>query len=549
MKKTGFLAGAAISTFGIVVCKIIGLLYVIPFYAIIGVQGGALYSYAYSIYNMFLNLATSGIPVAMSKVISEYNAKGYYNTKERTFKVGLKIITVLGILSFLALFIFAPQIAYLIIGDVKGGNSIEDVTMVIRVISTAILVVPFLSVSKGYLQGHKIMTTSSVANILEQVVRVIVILAGSFFALKVFHLSLNTAVGVAVFGATVGAIAAYFYVSKQIKKNKKSLKRDVKATTVETKITPKDIAKKIIFYALPFVVISVLQSAFTMVDVFTVVKSLVDLGYTTAISENVISVISTWGSKLNMIVMAISTGIITSLIPAIASAYAIKNFKELHGKINEALQVLMLITIPLSVGISFMAGSVWTVFYGYDELNISIFALLILSQIPLSIFTVMINTNQTLNNTKDSIIALVGSLIVKICLNVPFMTLFNHIGIEAYFATIVLNIIIDTCASLFLLYRVKVKTGINYFKSIKTFIKVILCTAIMVLGLSIINLFIPNVSPSRFISILYIILYGIIGVIIYFFVAYKSNTLAEIFGKDFLSKIKAKIPKLKVDKK
>ena len=129
------------------------------------------------------------------------------------------------------------------------------------------------------------------------------------------------------------------------------------------------------------------------------------------------------------------------------------------------------------------------------------------------------------------------------------MTLFNHIGIEAYFATIVLNIIIDTCASLFLLYRVKVKTGINYFKSIKTFIKVILCTAIMVLGLSIINLFIPNVSPSRFISILYIILYGIIGVIIYFFVAYKSNTLAEIFGKDFLSKIKAKIPKLKVDKK
>ena len=53
MKKTGFLAGAAISTIGIVICKVIGLIYVIPFYAIIGTQGGALYSYAYSIYNMF----------------------------------------------------------------------------------------------------------------------------------------------------------------------------------------------------------------------------------------------------------------------------------------------------------------------------------------------------------------------------------------------------------------------------------------------------------------------------------------------------------------
>ena len=94
--------------------------------------------------------------------------------------MGLKIIGLLGLISFLVLFIFAPQIAYLIIGDVKGGNSVEDVTMVIRVISTAILVVPFLSVSKGYLQGHKIMQVSSVANILEQIVRVIVILAGSF---------------------------------------------------------------------------------------------------------------------------------------------------------------------------------------------------------------------------------------------------------------------------------------------------------------------------------------------------------------------------------
>ena len=229
MKKTGFLAGAAISTIGIVICKVIGLVYVIPFYAIIGTQGGALYSYAYSIYNMFLNLATSGIPVAMSKVVSEYNEVGYYNTKERTFKMGLKIIGFLGLISFLVLFIFAPQIAYLIIGDVKGGNSVEDVTMVIRVISTAILVVPFLSVSKGYLQGHKIMQVSSVANILEQIVRVIVILAGSFLTLKVFHLSLNTAVGVAVFGATVGALFAYFYVYAKIRKSK-SLNRKAKPT-------------------------------------------------------------------------------------------------------------------------------------------------------------------------------------------------------------------------------------------------------------------------------------------------------------------------------
>ena len=548
MKRSGFLAGAAISVLGIVICKVIGLVYVIPFYAIIGTQGGALYSYAYSIYNVFLNLATSGIPVAMSKVVSEYNEMKFYSTKERVFKIGLKVISILCVISFLVLFIFAPTLANMIIGGVEGGNTVEDVTMVIRVISTAVLVVPFLSVSKGYLQGHKIMQVSSVADILEQLARVIVILAGSFLTLKVFHLSLNTAVGVAVFGATVGALVAYFYVFMKIKKSK-DLKRNEKATLNERKITNKDLVKKIIFYAMPFVIISLLQSIYVMVDVFTVVKGLVGLGYTTAISENVVSVIQTWGSKLNMIVMSISTGIITSLIPTIASAWAVRNMKEVNGKITQALQTLFLVTIPLSVGISFMAPAVWTVFYGYDELNSSIFQLLILSQIPLSICSVMVNTNQTMNNTKATITALGGSLIFKILLNVPFMHLFNFLGLEAYFATISLNILIDLSASIYLLYKIKKETDISYLRAFRTLIKVIMCTLIMVLGLSIMRLFIPSYSLSRFGSALYIILYGIVGIILYFFVAYKSNTISDIVGKEFVQKIISKIKSIKIIKK
>ena len=544
MKKTGFLAGAAISTIGIVICKVIGLVYVIPFYAIIGTQGGALYSYAYSIYNMFLNLATSGIPVAMSKVVSEYNEVGYYNTKERTFKMGLKIIGLLGLISFLVLFIFAPQIAYLIIGDVKGGNSVEDVTMVIRVISTAILVVPFLSVSKGYLQGHKIMQVSSVANILEQIVRVIVILAGSFLTLKVFHLSLNTAVGVAVFGATVGALFAYFYVYAKIRKSK-NLNRKAKPTLAEVKITNKDLVKRIIFYALPFVAISVLQSAFVMVDVFTVVRGLTGIGYTTEISENVLSVIATWGSKLNMIVMSISMGIVMSLIPAIASAYAVKNYDEVNGKVNQALKTLLFVCVPMATGLCFLSSAVWTVFYGYNELNSSVFKLLIMSQITLSVCSVMVNASQSMNNTKQSIIALGGSLIAKVLLNVPMMHLFNLIGIEAYYAPIALNILIDTSASLYLLYIVKKDTRVSYFKTVQTIIKIVLCTVIMVLVLSILNMFIPSYSHSRMISILYIVLYGIIGMITYFFVAYKSKTIDNVFGKGFVQKVFDNLKKLK----
>ena len=225
------------------------------------------------------------------------------------------------------------------------------------------------------------------------------------------------------------------------------------------------------------------------------------------------------------------------------------NMKEVNGKITQALQTLFLVTIPLSVGISFMSSAVWTVFYGYDELNSSIFKLLILSRIPLSVCSVMVNTNQTMNITKATVTALGGSLIFKILLNVPFMYLFNFLGLESYYATITLNILIDTTASIYLLRKVKKETNINYLRMIRTLIKVIMCTIIMVLGLSILNLFIPSYSVSRMGPILYIILYGIIGVIIYFFVAYKSNTISDIVGKDFVDKMISKFNILKRFKK
>ena len=129
------------------------------------------------------------------------------------------------------------------------------------------------------------------------------------------------------------------------------------------------------------------------------------------------------------------------------------------------------------------------------------------------------------------------------------MHLFKLIGLESYYATISLNMIIDTLASVYLLWKVKKATNINYLKTVRTLIKVIMCTLIMVLGLSIMHLFIPSYSLSRFGSILYIILYGIVGVVIYFFVAYKSNTISDIVGKDFVNNIISKIKGIKKIKK
>ena len=125
LNKSSFMQGAFIATFGILLCKIIGMLYVIPFYSIIGDQGGALYGYAYNIYSIFLGISTAGIPLAMSKLISEYHTMGYIKTKERAFRLGQRVLNVMGLFSFILLMVFAKPLAILIIGDVV--NMYKDI--------------------------------------------------------------------------------------------------------------------------------------------------------------------------------------------------------------------------------------------------------------------------------------------------------------------------------------------------------------------------------------------------------------------------------------
>lgn len=541
MKKNTFLEGAMIATIGIILCKIIGLVYVIPFYAIIGTQGGALYSYAYSIYAIFLSLSNSGIPVAVSKVISEYNTLGYVKAKERAFQMASIVIIGLGIFFFLVLVIFAPTIASVILGDIQGGNTLEGVTLVIRVVATALLIVPIESVTQGYFQGHKIMVPPTMANVIEQLVRVIVIVAGSFVALQVFHLSLETAVGIAVFGATIGCLVAYFYLLRVLKKNKKKIEETALVASHEPRISRKTILKKIIYYALPFVMIDVMNSAYGMVDTLTVVSGLTDLGYDAVTTETAIGVIATWATKLNMIVASIALGITVSLIPNIASSYVKKNWKGVSRKMNQALQALSLTTIPMAFGLSFLAAPVWVIFYGYNALSIDIFRLYILQAITFSFYTTLVNLIQTMNRTKLGMGILGGSFIAKYLLNIPIMKLCYSIGIPAYYGPIFTTLLTQSVSVLLILIIMRKDYQVAYRKTIVLTIKVLLITGVMLGVLSIMNLFIPVAVQSRWIAILITILYAGVGAIIYCVLGYRHHVFQEVFGNDILERILRKI--------
>ena len=219
VRRSGFIEGTFFATTAIIIVKLLGMLYVVPFYKIVGSQGGALYSYAYNIYLLFLEISSAGLPNAISKIISEYDTLGYANTKKRAFGLAKKILLFISIVVFLILFVFAEEIGMFIIGDIQGGNTYQDIAFVIRCVSPAVVVVPFLSITKGYLQGHKVIAPSSTSQVVEQVVRILVILTGSYLALNVFNKSLSLAVGIAVSGAFFGALAALISIQLFFRKN------------------------------------------------------------------------------------------------------------------------------------------------------------------------------------------------------------------------------------------------------------------------------------------------------------------------------------------
>ena len=542
LKKSTFLQGAFIATLGIVLSKILGIIYVIPFYSIIGDQGGALYGYAYNIYSIFLGISQAGVPLAMSRLISEYNTLGYYNTKERIFKVGRTFLNIIGVISFVILFLSAPLIANGIIGGVENGNTVEDVTFVIRLISTAILIVPILSVSRGYLQGHNYIWPTPVSQVLEQIVRIIIILVGSYLTLRVFDLPLRVAVGCSVFAATIGALVSYLYLYIKIKTNKDVLV--LKSNKKEPELSNIEIMKMIMLYAIPFILIEMFRSIYNSVDVMMLVKTLVNkYGFITANAETVMSVISTWGLKLNMIIISVVAGLMTSLIPSLTKSIVNKDKKEINKMVNQTLEVILSISFPMTLGLSFLTTPVWNVFYGVSTYGVATYRILVFVALATTIFSSCLTITQLMKEYKYVVIGLILGFLTKVSLNLPMMALANKMGLYPFYGAVATTILGFMVSSVFCLTLVIKKHKLNITPTIKEFGNIFIGVALMIGVMFILRLFVPLYVNSRVLSVLIAMLYAAVGGLVYLVYMYKSKGINRIFGDEIVSKVKNKFIK------
>lgn len=535
LKKNTFIQGTLITSIILIIIKILGALYVIPFYKIIGSNGGTLYSYAYNIYNLFLNISTAGIPVAIAMIISEYLSLNMDDAKERAYKIGKKIILILSLVSFLIVFLGADVIAKFIISDVSGGNPISDIAYVIRAMSFCLIIIPFLSALRGYLQGHKYVVPTSYSQLIEQVVRIFVVIFGSYLVIKVFKKPVNVGVAVSLLGAFIGGLAAYIYLSIKVKNNKSEFPVSEKKDAVSNKV----IAKKILSYCIPLIIISVVDNLYTIVDVKLIIKGLNMVGYSAIESEMMSGIVSTWAPKICTIIVAIAIALTTNIIPHVTSSFIKKDMKEVNKRFNQAISTMLLITIPMALMLLLLSNEGYFIFYGKSNYGPLILKVSAISHVFFGIWSVINTCLQSMRKFKVVYINSVAGLVSNAILDIPLILLFDKIGLPAYIATIV-----STCIGYFIsitiaLVYLKKNMNFSYKISIETIKKMILPITCLFVPILLSKIFIKY-DYSYLTSFVSLFIHGMYGVIIYLVISYKNGLLVDTLGREAINNILSK---------
>lgn len=431
MRGSQFLRGTLFLTMGTMISKMLGFLYVIPFTAMVGTSGYVLYTYAYRPYTIMLSIATMGLPLAVSKMVSKYNELNDYHTVKRVLKSGLIFMVLMGVFSFALLYSLAPQLAKLVIdGSDSTGNSITAVTYNIQIVSFALLIVPAMSLLRGFFQGFQSMGPSASSVVIEQFFRVLTILIGSFVVLHIYKGPISLAVGVSTFGAFVGAIAGLSVLTGYYIKRRKHLKKKEEQSIPQTTKSFFSLYKELFTYSIPFVIVGLAVPLYQTMDTFTINKLLLGVGYLQNEAETINAVIGLV-QMVVLIPVSVATAFSMSLVPEMTKAYTARNHELLYKHFTRTNLLVICITIPAALGMMILAKPVYILLFGAGnnpDLGSTILQYYAPACILFSLFAVTAAMLQGINQQRKTVFGLLIGLILKIVLNIVLLPYFDYIS-------------------------------------------------------------------------------------------------------------------------
>lgn len=526
MSSNSLMKGTAILTIGLFLSKALGLIYIFPFYAIIGEENVALYTYAYIPYSIMLTLAISGAPNAVAKFVSKYNTLNDYDTGRRLMKSGLMIMLATGIIAFIALFSLATPIASMVIKSDDQVFTVAQIAMVIRWLSFALIVVPFMSLWRGFFQGYGIMIPTSVSQFVEQVVRVAFLLTSSFIIIVLLDGKVETAIGMAVFAAFVGAIASMLVLLHYWRKYLPEF-NDLRANGITSDVSTTAMFKEILTYSIPFAFVGVADPIFQLVDMLTFNSAMTSIGLAN-VTDKYFSMINFLSNKIVMIPVMVASGLSMALIPTITKYFTQNAQVSLRYTIDKTFQIIMFIMLPACVGIMTLSYEIYFTFYSESVEGSTILMHYAPIAILFALFAITAALLQGINYQKWVVFSLLTGIFFKLALNIPLIKLFEADGsilatAIGYGVAIAINI---TVLSIALNYR-----STMVFRRIMLIAGVTAVMACVVLAAKWLLSLVIGPADTKLLALLYVVVCAPIGALAYAFLSLKLGLAQKILGE------------------
>ena len=526
LKKDSLFKGTAMLSISLILTKILGAVYLIPFYQIIGGEEQmALFNYGYSYYATILEISGAGTPLAIAKLVSKYNAIGAYSVSRRIYKLGSWLLVVMGILGFCILFFGSDIISEQILISNQQKFTPQEGALVLKSLSFGIPLVLVSAGIRGLFQGHEIMLPSALSQFIEQVARIAFMLGATYFIMRILGYGVVEGNVSATFAAAVGAVFSLIILFFFYTKFKGNLDFNIEKDEVELNISTSSLIKEFFSVSIPFIFIVGLFPILNIIDQHNFIHGMTQIGKADIVDGRFSALQLV--NKVVMIAVAIAPAFSSTFLPSITRLFAQGDKVTVSSQINKVILSLMMIVLPALVGMYVLADPIYSTFYSRSSINADLLRFYLPLAVLYSIYSLTSIIMQAVNKQLLNLIAISIGLVVKYLTITPFVIAFETNGvIFSSIATYVVMIVIN----LFIINR-EVKLKIVEFLS-RLIILLSSCFIMFIAVAAVYESIASNfVIESKISSMTLISICAIFGILIYFFSISKMKFDKYLFGR------------------
>lgn len=341
--------GAFILTISTAFVKLAGLLFTIPIANMLGGDGMGYFYAAYDIYNMLAVLASAGLPVAVSRMVSATLVSGNTAEADRVYTLSVRIFTILGALIAAVMFFGADFLAAVIKNPGSG--------MSIRALSVTAFCAFVMSALRGYFQGHSIMKYTAVSQVIEAFAKLFFGCLFAYILLRTEYEYIGGSAG-AILGVSLGAVLAVVYLLV----NKKRMDKDKTSCDLPVR-EDRTLIKELFKIAIPVSLGASVMSLVNLIDTTVIMRILQDgLSYTYERANWLYGVFGN-AKKIFNFPSAFIVPFSVSILPVLTAAFTAKDKEGVRTNMVTCFKYALLLALPAGVGITVLSEPIMHIIY------------------------------------------------------------------------------------------------------------------------------------------------------------------------------------------